>query len=144
MATQTQMIETAKAYFAKVDGGELPLELFTPDFEFYFPKFGVGRGAEDFREFGSGLWAAGYKAQHHKPQLTYTATGRQVIVEGTTEGSDGGGRIWNGGETLGGRFCSVFDFAENGRIARMYIYLGPDYTGLDRDRFHWRRAQPRW
>jgi hypothetical protein len=26
--------ESAKAYFEKVDNGQLPLELFTPDFEF--------------------------------------------------------------------------------------------------------------
>jgi hypothetical protein len=41
---QTRQIESAKTYFENVDKGELPFELFTPDFEFFFPKYGVGRG----------------------------------------------------------------------------------------------------
>jgi len=53
---QTRQIESAKTYFEKVDKGEFPFELFTPDFEFFFPKYGVGRGPEAFREFAAGLW----------------------------------------------------------------------------------------
>jgi hypothetical protein len=67
-------------------------------------------------------------------------SGRQLIVEGTTEGSDNEGRTWNGSKTPGGRFCSVFDFAEEALIERMYIYLDPDYTSMDNDRFHWKRT----
>jgi hypothetical protein len=61
-----------------------------------------------------------------------------------TAGNDGDGRIWDGGKTPGGRFCSVFDFADDGLISRMFIYLDPDYTSLDRDRFHWKRTAARW
>jgi len=139
-----RLIASAKAYFDEVDSGQLPLELFTSDFEFYFPKFGVGRGPDEFREFAGGFWAAGYKARHHRSQLKFTASGRQVAVEGTTEGSDSDGRTWNGGETPGGRFCSVFEFTRDGLIERMHIYLDPDYTSLDKDRFHWQRTQSHW
>ncbi|QGZ93718.1 hypothetical protein [Terricaulis silvestris] len=66
------------------------------------------------------------------------------MVEGTTFGKDGEGRTWNGGETPGGRFCSVFEFASNGLVRRMYIYLDPDYTSQDTARFHWRRAREHW
>jgi len=38
--------------------------------------------------------------------------------------------------TPGGRFCSVFEFRD-GKISRMYIYLDPDYAGVDSDRFLW-------
>jgi SnoaL-like domain len=138
------LIEFTKAYFEQVDNGRLPDELFTPDFEFYFPKYGVGRGLEEFREFATGLASAGHKATHHRDRLKYIACGQQVIVEGTTFGTDGEGNTWDGGETAGGRFCSVFDFTEDGFIKRMYIYLDPDYTSRDTDRFHWRRGQPRW
>jgi hypothetical protein len=141
---QARQINVAKAYFEKVDKGELPLELFTADFEFFFPKYGVGRGPEEFREFAAGLWGAGLKSQHHRDQLKYIATSAGVVVEGTTVGCDGESRAWNGGKTPGGRFCSVFDFNDEGLISRMFIYLDPDYTGLDKDRFYWKRKGGSW
>ena len=140
----SRFVESAKRYFEDLDGGRFPVELFTPDFEFYFPKYGVGRGRDDLVEFASGLGATGHKATHHRDQLKYTSCGYQVIVEGTTFGSDGAGGTWNGGQTPGGRFCSVFDFNDDGLIKRMYIYLDPDYAGRDAGRFHWHRRQPRW
>lgn len=142
--SQTRMIDTAKAHFEQTDNGNFPVELFAPDFEFYFPKFGVGRGVDEFRELASGLRAAGLRFQHHRDQLKYMVSGQHLIVEGTTLGSDTEGRSWNGGETPGGRFSSVFDFNDAGLIARMFIYLDPDYTSLDNDRFHWKRAKARW
>jgi hypothetical protein len=48
MSVTSPLIETAKTYFEEADAGRPPDELFTPDFEFYFPKFGVGRGLEEF------------------------------------------------------------------------------------------------
>jgi hypothetical protein len=138
------LIEFTKAYFEEVDKGRLPNELFKPDFEFYFPKYGVGRGLKEFHEFATGLAATGYKAIHHRHRLKYIACGHEVFVEGTTSGTDGEGKTWNGGATPGGRFCGVFDFSEDGLIERMYIYLDPDYTSRDTGRFHWRRTEPRW
>jgi hypothetical protein len=143
-ATSSRFVEFARKYFEDLDGGRLPVELFTPDFEFHFPKYGVGRGLDDLMEFATGLRVTGHKATHHRDQLKYIVCGNQVIVEGTTFGSDGEGGTWNGGETPGGRFCSVFDFNDEGLIKRMYIYLDPDYAGRDADRFHWHRRQPRW
>ena len=43
---------------------------------------------------------------------------------------------WAGGETSGGRYCSVFKFRD-GRIASVHIYLDPHYTGEDEARFRW-------
>ncbi len=143
-SVSSRMIESTKTYFREVDSGRLPDELFTADFEFFFPKFGVGRGLDEFHELAAGLRAARYKATHHRDRLKYIAFGQQLIVEGTTFGSDSHGGTWNGGETPGGRFRSVFDFDEHGLIERMYIYLDPDYMSLHKDRFHWRRAQPHW
>jgi SnoaL-like domain len=96
------LIEFTKAYFDQVDNGRLPDELFTPDFEFYFPKYGVGRGFEEFRELATGLASTGYKAMHHRHSLKYIACGQQVIVEGTTSGTDGEGNTWNGGKRQAG------------------------------------------
>ena len=74
----------------------------------------------------------------------FVDNGQQLIVEGRTFGNDGHGGAWDGGKTAGGRFCSVFSFNDQGLISRMYIYLDPDYTSLDKERFHWRRAEPLW
>ena len=69
----SNIIETAKSYFEQVDKGSLPAELFVSGFEFYFPKLGVGRGIEEFREFAAGLWGAGLASQHHRDQFEYMA-----------------------------------------------------------------------
>lgn len=134
----------AAAYFAAVDAGRMPEELFAPDFEFYFPKYGVGQGLAELQEFATGLWDAGLKVTHHRDQLTYIVCGDQVIVEGATFGHDKAGDAWDGGKTPGGRFCSVFDFNAAGLIQRMYVYMDPDYTAADKDRLLWSRRNPRW
>jgi len=139
-----QHLSSARTYFAELDSGRIPDELFSPDFEFWFPKFGVGHGLEELREFATGLISGGLKVTHHRDRLKYYSFGSHVVVEGTTFGTDGAGQSWNGGETSGGRFCSVFDFDDSGLIRRMYVYMDPDYTGADRDRFRWKRSVQRW
>ena len=137
-------LKAAATYFETVDSGRLPNELFAADFEFFFPKYGVGQGSADLQEFAAGLWDAGLKVTHHRDQLKYIACGQQVIVEGATFGHDKAGVAWDGGKTPGGRFCSVFDFNSAGLIQRMYVYMDPDYTAADKDRLRWNRANPRW
>jgi hypothetical protein len=137
-------VKSAQAYFSELDSGRIPDELFAPDFEFYFPKFGVGRGLDEIREFATSLAGAGLKVTHYRDQLKYYSFGFHVVVEGTTFGNDGAGHSWNGGETPGGRFCSIFDFNKAGLIQRMFVYMDPDYTGADRDRFRWNRKVPQW
>jgi SnoaL-like domain len=137
-------LESARTYFSELDSGRIPEELFAPDFEFYFPKFGVGQGFEELGEFAVGLMGAGLKVTHHRDRLTYLTSGSKVVVEGTTYGENGAGGGWDGGATPGGRFCSVFDFNDAGLIQRMYVYMDPDYTSADHDRMRWNRAHPRW
>jgi hypothetical protein len=140
----TAMVDAVKAYFRSSDRGEFPAQLFTPDFEFYFPKFGVGRGLEEFYELAGGMAAAGARVTHQHDQFTFILGDRQVVVEGTTRGLGLDGGRWSGGETPGGRFCSTFQFTDGGLIDRMYVYLDPDYTSADKPRFRWNRARPRW
>lgn len=138
-------VAALKAYFDKVDSGEFPSELFTPDFEFYWPKFGIGRGKDDFFELARGIQQARVSSQHHRDRLQYISAGDVVVVEGCTEGLSRDNVHWCGGETPGGRFCSVFHFDGQGLIKRMYIYLDPDFTGADTQRFLWpERKQIRW
>jgi hypothetical protein len=144
MPDSDQHLNSARTYFSELDSGRIPDELFAPDFEFYFPKFGVGQGLDELREFAIGLVTVGLKVTHHRDRLKYLVCGSHVIVEGTTYGSDEAGGSWDGGETPGGRFCSVFVFNDGGLIQRMYVYMDPDYTGADRERFRWKRSVPRW
>ena len=138
------LIEFAKAYFEQVDHGRLPDELFTPNFEFYFPKFGVGRGPVEFGELAAGMIGSGNRIGHCHDSFSFIEAGRHVTVEGATHGTSSEGVTWKGGETPGGRFCSTFDFNEQGLIERMYVYLDPDYAGADKARFYWKRAKPVW
>ena len=47
------------------------------------------------------------------------------------------------GKTPGGRFCNVFEFRDN-LIARVHVYLDPDYVSEDEPRFRWGREGRTW
>jgi len=131
-------VEAVKEYFRRGDAGDFPAELFAPDFQFYFPKYGVGRGAAAFFELAAGMRQGVVKrAVHHVDELLVVEQGNCVVVEGTTEGTDIDEVAWHGGRSRGGRFCSVFVFGQDGRIVRMHVYLDPDYTGKHKAGFVW-------
>jgi hypothetical protein len=136
----SRQIDCIRQYFRRIDAGEFAAELFAPDFQFYFPKFGVGRGPGAFLQLVRGLMTTVERIAHHPEDFVFIETGNKVAVEGTTEGSGINGVEWRGGVTPGGRFCSIFVFDSQGLIERMHIYLDPDYTGADRDRFLWSNA----
>jgi ketosteroid isomerase-like protein len=136
---EATMLEAVKQYFIRGDAGRPDvLDLFTDDVQIFFPKFGVTRGKQGFGELAAGLMSSINAIAHDLANFTYTVAPDTVVVEGTTRGTDREGRDWRGGETPGGRFCSVFKF-RNGSIVRMHIYLDPDYTSLDKQRFLWGR-----
>jgi SnoaL-like domain len=137
--------DIAKSYFRRVDSGDFPTEYFTADFEFYVPKFGIGRGASSFHEMVRGVQPTRVQSCHHHESLQFIEAGNKLVVEGTTEGLGLNNVAWCGGKTPGGRFCSVFEFDEQSLIKRMYIYLDPDFTSADKDRFLWpQRSQIEW
>ena len=116
-------------YFAIADGreqGDL-LALFADDAEVYFPKYGVGRGAAALGEIGGGLGQFVKRMEHQVEAFGVIRSGSKIVIEGTSRGETADGGRWEGGKTVGGRFCSVFD-VRDGRIHRMYVYLDPDYT----------------
>lgn len=137
--SEREHLEAVRQYFIRADAGRADTaDLFTDDVEIYFPKFGVTRGKAGFAELARGLMTALAAISHDLDSLSYVVRGHRVVVEGLTRGRDRDGREWRGGETCGGRFCSVFDF-RGPLIARMHIYPDPDYTGQDADRFLWGR-----
>lgn len=83
--------------------GRFAAHLFTSDFQFFVPKYGVGLGEEDFREMASSAGAK--QVEHHIADLVYIQSGNMVAVEGSTEGVGIDGIEWNAGHTPGGRFA---------------------------------------
>jgi ketosteroid isomerase-like protein len=129
----------AREYFVRADAGRPEVvDLFADDIEIFFPKFGIARGKVAFGEFAKGLLGSLSSVAHDMEKLSYIVSGETVVVEGTTRGTLRNGQTWAGGETPGGRFCSVFQFRD-GLISRMYIYLDPDYGSADTQRFLWGR-----
>ena len=138
-----QKIAIAREYFRLVDVGDAKLmELFHEDATFYFPKFGVGRGRGSIFEMVAGFGGVLEWIRHDQAGLVFIPSGDRVAVEGVSTGKMVGGS-WKGGETPGGRFCNVFEFRGD-RIARLHVYLDPDYLGEDEARFRWGREGRRW
>jgi hypothetical protein len=139
-------IETIKRYFEEIDEGILDAELFTDDFQFYFPKYGIGHGAEEYRAMAAPVGEKVIKSMsHHRDEFLFVEQGPYVFVEGGSHGVGHDGVEFRSGSTPGGRFVSVFEFEPGGRIRRMHVYLDPDYTGRDAAGFLWgERADARW
>ena len=138
-----EKIALARYYFKLADAGDPRLmELFHEDAIFYFPKFGVGHGRTSIFEMVGGFKGVLEWLRHDQAAMVFTATGDRVAVEGVSTGSMNG-VTWSGGATPGGRFCNVFEFRDN-RIARLHVYLDPDYLGEDEARFRWGRTDRQW
>jgi ketosteroid isomerase-like protein len=134
--TDQDKIAIAREYFIRADQGRADvLELFHEDAEFYFPKFGFGFGRQSIFEMVKGFDGVLENIQHDYDDLIFIPSGNYVIVEGTSHGKMSG-KSWVGGKTPGGRFCNVFKFRDQ-RISSLHVYLDPDYTGEDKERFRW-------
>ncbi|QBR01578.1 nuclear transport factor 2 family protein [Paraburkholderia pallida] len=137
-------VDVAIAYFDRLDRGAPDLlELFADGFEFYFPKFGIGKGRDDFVACLTGLQSQVERLTHYIDRTTVIEAGDKVVVEGISSGRLRSGKEWHGGMTAGGRFCNVFEI-RGGLIERVSIYLDPDYVSEDTDRFLWKDRKSRW
>jgi ketosteroid isomerase-like protein len=135
-------VAVVREYFRRADARATDLlDLLDDDVEFYFPKFGIGRGKQDYVRFAITL-AKQMTVFHNQETLRFHECGQAVVVEGETFGHDADGVEWRGGETPGGRFCSVYEIRD-GRIARSYIYADPDYASRNEPGFLWGQDR-RW
>ena len=138
-----EKIAIARNYFKLADRGDPKLmDLFHEDATYYFPKFGVGHGRSSVFEMVKGFAGVLESLKHDYDGFVFTPSGDRVAVEGTSEGRMTGG-AWKGGDTPGGRFCNVFEFRGD-LIARLHVYLDPDYLGEDEPRFRWGRQNRVW
>ena len=135
-------VAVVKEYFRRGDARQPDvLDVMADDIEFYFPKFGIGRGKSEFVEMASGLRNR-VTVFHDQENLRFHEVGDTVIVEGETYGQDSDGVEWRGGVTPGGRFCAVYE-VRDGLIARNYIYADTDYSSRNEQDFLWGRDR-RW
>jgi hypothetical protein len=137
-------IEYLKAFDNKgvtSSGGSI-LDLFADDAQVFFPKWGLANGKEQigqlFTDFGGNI----RQILHDYATFNWIMTGTDVFaVEGTSAGEHKEGP-WRAGASHAGRWCDVFEVRDF-LIQRCFIYLDPDYAGLDTSRYAWLSANGR-
>ena len=96
---------------------------------------GKGQIEQLFTDFGAGIRSI----LHDYATFNWIMTGTDVFaVEGTSAGEYKDG-AWRAGVTHAGRWCDVFEVRDF-LIQRCFIYLDPDYAGLDTARYPWLSA----
>lgn len=143
MTSTDKYIAAVNRYFREIDSGRFAAELFTANFEFFFPKYGFGHGAAEFHELALGLGTVISSSRHYIDEFRYVCADNYVCVEGASQGTYQSGESWDVGGFGGGRFCSVFHFDAAGLIESMHIYVDPDYVGEHTECFD-RWPERRW
>ena len=142
--TDEQRKQVALEYLKGLDnGGVTPsgrpiLDLFAPDAQVYFPKWGVARGKVQIGKLFSDVGGTIKSIAHHYSEFNWIFSGGdRIVCEGTSHGEHADGS-WRAGnpEWGAGRWCDVFEIRD-GLIHRCFIYLDPDYAGKDTARYPW-------
>jgi ketosteroid isomerase-like protein len=122
--------------------GESILELFAPDAQVYFGKWGLAEGREQIGQMFGDVGATLKSIKHDYANFNWIMTGTDLFAcEGTSFGEHQDGE-WRAGVTHAGRWCDVFEVRDF-QIHRCFIYLDPDYAGLDTERYPWLSADDR-
>jgi ketosteroid isomerase-like protein len=122
-------------------GGSI-LDLFAEDAQVFFPKWGLAIGKQQIGQLFSDFGALIKHIRHDYATFNWVMTGTdRFAVEGTSAGQHIDGS-WKAGVTHAGRWCDIFE-VRDGLIQRCFIYLDPDYAGLDTARYPWLAADGR-
>lgn len=122
-------------------GGSI-LDLFADDAQVYFPKWGTATGKEQIGRLFSDVGGTIKSILHDYSSFNWVMTDSDMFAcEGTSQGDHRDGE-WRAGVTHAGRWCDVFEVRDF-LIQRCFIYLDPDYAGLDTDRYPWLSADGR-
>lgn len=135
----------AESYLKSLDaGGVSPttglglFDHFADDAEVYFPKWGVAKGKDQVIQMFTDVGGTLKAIKHNYDGFIWHMNGSDSFaVEGTSEGEHRDGP-WVADQPKwgAGRFCDCFT-VKDGKIARLYIYLDPDYAGKDTARYGW-------
>ena len=118
-------------------GGSI-MDLFADDAQVFFPKWGLATGKEEIGRMFGDVGGRLKSIVHHYSHFNWVFSGSDTIVcEGTSHGEHQDGP-WRAGtpEWQAGRWCDVFEIRDF-LIQRCFIYLDPDYAGLDTARYPW-------
>lgn len=116
-------------------GGSI-LDLFADDAQVHFPKWGLATGKDAIGRMFGDVGATLERIVHDYANFNWIMTGTDTFAcEGTSFGEHQDGE-WRAGVTHAGRWCDVFEVRDF-LIQRCFIYLDPDYAGLDTDRYPW-------
>lgn len=122
--------------------GESMIDLFAPDAQVYFPKWGIANGRDEIAQLFADVGGTLKQLVHHFAEFNYVYSGADTVVcEGTSHGIHIDGP-WRAGvpEHGAGRWCDVFEIRD-WKIQRLFIYLDPDYATKDTDRYPWLAAR---
>jgi SnoaL-like domain len=145
--TDEQRKSVALEYLKAFDNGGVTstgdsiLELFAPDAQVAFPKWGIANGREEIGRMFSDVGATLKSIRHDYANFNWIFSGSDLVVcEGTSYGEHQDGP-WRAGvpEWGAGRWCDVFEIRD-WQIQRCFIYLDPDYAGKDTARYPWLAA----
>jgi ketosteroid isomerase-like protein len=146
--TDEQRKSVALEYLKAFDNGGVTstggsiLDLFAEDAQVYFPKWGVATGKAQIGEMFGAVGGRLKAIRHDYANFNWIMSGSDTFVcEGTSFGEHDDGP-WRAGVTHSGRWCDVFEVRDY-LIQRCFIYLDPDYAGLDTDRYPWLSAEGR-
>ena len=146
--TDEQRKSVALEYLSAFDHGGVTssggsiLDLFDDHAVVYFLKWGIANGKEEIARWVKEVGGTITSIAHRTWDFHYIMTGTDLFaVEGTTHGVHQDGP-WSVGdpEWSAGRWCDVFE-VRDWKIQRCFIYLDPDYAGLDTTRYPWLSGQ---
>jgi hypothetical protein len=146
--TDEQRKSVALEYLSAFDHGGVTssggniLDLFDDNATVYFPKWGIANGKEEIARWIKEVGGTFTSIVHRTWEFHYIMSGTDLFaVEGTTHGVHQDGP-WSAGdpEWSAGRWCDVFE-VRDWKIQRCFIYLDPDYAGLDTARYPWLSGQ---
>jgi hypothetical protein len=91
------VVEYLKAFDnfgVRTSGGSI-LDLFAPDAQVYFPKWGLARGKEQIAKLFADIGATVKSITHHYSEFNWIFTGTDVLVcEGTSHGEHADGAMY--------------------------------------------------
>lgn len=134
---ENKNLATAQSYYEFINSGQFNtnafFDLFTEDVELYYPKFGYATGIEGITSFGQQVRKLVTDLHFEMDKFTYIINEQYIIVEGAEKGVTQNGIEFPDGIVSHGKFCTVFEFANN-RIKRMHSYVDPDLGAEDLER----------
>jgi ketosteroid isomerase-like protein len=133
--TEQQRRELALGYLRALDRGEPVLGMLAKDAEITFPKWGTARGHEQIAGLYGDLGRRFRRFSHNTAGATVVQQGATVVVAGRSSGILRDGGAWEE-HSPGSPWCAVIE-ERGGLIARVAVYLDPDFDQSDRARYPW-------